>query len=182
MTSRKADLAIKSRLQIDFHGSEQPHEALLNLREDTEAVNAYIKRFELPGRLTADGSTLVTFRPMGAGMVKLVRDYLRKAWTGEEEALQWAQERLDAERFSVSFKKANLVVEPRSLMGTVCLLVLRDHAAGKTAICANSDCHSPYFIRKRKTQKYCEAGPCTEKAQRDQKREWWTRHRGKGSK
>jgi hypothetical protein len=170
MISTKIAHPIKALLLVPQSGPEQAHVALVNLSDEAEAADAYIKRYESGAK------------PMRRGMVRLVRDSLRKAWSGDKEALQWAQERLDAERFNVTYKRAHLLVEPRSLESTVCLLVLRDRAAGKTAICANPGCHSPYFIKKRKTQKFCEAGPCTEQAQREQKREWWTRHRGKGAK
>jgi hypothetical protein len=170
MTSKKIAHPIKALLLLPDSGPEQPHVALVNLPDEGEAMDAYSNRYEFSGK------------PMRRGMVRLVRDSLRKAWAGDKEALQWAQGRLDVERFNVTYKMEHLLVEPRSLVSTVCLLVLRDRAAGKTAICANPDCHSPYFIKKRKTQKYCESGPCTEKAQRDQKRDWWTRHRGKGAK
>ena len=173
MTSKKIAHPIKALLLVPHSGPEQPHVALVNLRDEAEAVDAYIKRYEfgVPAR-----------HRMGRGMVRIVRDALRKAWSGDKEGVRWAQERLDAEHVNLAFKIAGFVVEPRSLMGAVCLLVLRDTAAGKTAICANPDCQSPYFIRKRTTQKFCEAGPCTAEAQREQKREWWTRHRGKGAK
>jgi predicted RNA-binding Zn ribbon-like protein len=170
MISRKIAHPIKALLLVPHSGAEQAHVALVNLPGEAEAVDAYINRHEFGGK------------PMQRGMVRLVRDSLRKAWSGDKEALQWAQGRLDAGRFNVTYKMAHLLVEPTSLMGMVCLLVLRDHAAGKTAVCANPGCHTPYFIQKRKTQKFCESGPCTEQAQREQKREWWNRHRGKGAK
>lgn len=41
--------------------------------------------------------------------------------------------------------------------------------------CANADCPAPYFIAKRKSQKYC-TDACSAPAQREFKRRWWADH------
>lgn len=43
------------------------------------------------------------------------------------------------------------------------------------ACCANKDCRHPYFLRERKTQRYC-SEDCAEPAQRESKLRWWTEH------
>ena len=35
------------------------------------------------------------------------------------------------------------------------LLFLRDYSAGRTRVCSNPDCSSPYFLQQRRGQKYC---------------------------
>jgi len=87
-----------------------------------------------------------------------------------EEIQGWVKTYMNT---SLAFTSGRIEMTPKDLLGTIFLLFLRDHAAGKTAICANPDCHSPYFIRKRRTQKYCESGPCTEFAQRHYALNWW---------
>jgi hypothetical protein len=59
----------------------------------------------------------------------------------------------------------------------ILMLFLRDHAAGKTAICANPDCPAPYFLKSRRTQKICEAGECVAWAQRNYSLKWWRENR-----
>lgn len=59
----------------------------------------------------------------------------------------------------------------------ICILILRDHAAGKTAICANPECSAPFFVKSRKTQKICELGECVIWAQRKHALKWWHDHR-----
>ncbi len=64
----------------------------------------------------------------------------------------------------------------------ILMLFLRDHAEGKTAICANPDCPAPYFLKSRKTQKICEAGGCVTWAQRNYALKWWRENESKASK
>lgn len=52
------------------------------------------------------------------------------------------------------------------------------HYAGNLKICQNPDCETPYFISKRKDQKYC-SGQCAAPAKREAKRRWWRTHRSK---
>lgn len=64
----------------------------------------------------------------------------------------------------------------------ICLLFGRDHAAGRTAICANPDCPAPYFLKSRKTQKFCEAGECVAWAQSNYALKWWRENESKAAK
>ncbi len=41
--------------------------------------------------------------------------------------------------------------------------------------CANPDCLAPYFLAKRRTQRYC-SDACSKPAQQRFKREWWAEH------
>jgi len=40
-------------------------------------------------------------------------------------------------------------------------------------ICGNPECPTPYFLARRKDQKYCERGDCTSYAQRQYALKWW---------
>jgi hypothetical protein len=180
MTS-SADLTIKTRLRMAYSGPEQPHEAFANLRDEPEALEAFSRRYG-PRKEQFMYGSFHSLAPRYAKQVYSLRYDFRRAWRGEQDALEWVRNTLKAESFTFSTHQRQIVMEPKSLLGTIFLLFLRDYAAGKTAICANPDCHSPYFIRKRRTQKYCTSGPCTEQAQREQKRLWWERNHGKGTK
>jgi len=41
--------------------------------------------------------------------------------------------------------------------------------------CANPECPAPYFLAKRRSQKYCSDG-CSKPAQKEFKRRWWDEH------
>jgi hypothetical protein len=57
----------------------------------------------------------------------------------------------------------------------ICFLFLQDFVAGRVGFCGNPDCPAPYFRKKRRTQKYCEQGPCVQYAQRQYSLDWWNR-------
>jgi hypothetical protein len=104
------------------------------------------------------------------------QDSLRKAWAGDGEAVNeveaQAQVALKA-RPSVRARSVELIMD--DLWSLICLLFLMDHAAGKTGVCGNPECPAPYFLRKRKDQKYCERGKCSAYAQRRYALGWWER-------
>ncbi len=47
--------------------------------------------------------------------------------------------------------------------------------AGRTKVCGNSACETPYFIAARKSQRYCNE-KCANVFQQRAKREWWRQH------
>lgn len=47
--------------------------------------------------------------------------------------------------------------------------------------CSNPDCTNPYFIAKRKSQKFCEQGPCTRYAQNQYAKKWWRENKRRES-
>src|ERR1051326_3749852 len=172
MVSRdRNESKLNAVLRVSSKDGEQPHEAFVNLRNEPEALEAFTKRW---GRLQRP-----TFE--NANFKYLWLEHLRAAWRDEPEGIEWVQAILGSEFFTFNATKGRLSMEPKELLGTICILFLRDYSMGRTALCANPDCHSPYFIKKRKTQKFCEAGPCTEQAQREQKREWWRKHYGRAA-
>jgi hypothetical protein len=162
---------------------EQPHEALANLRGEEKSVKALVARW---GELLASGKAKSLNLQVRHGQAGLLGDYLapelelqqrlRDAWRGDEAALQYIRNSVtDHMATTWEFRRGRIEVAADDLWSTVCILFLCDHAVHKTAICANPDCQSPYFIKKRATQKYCESGPCTEYAQRQYALKWWNR-------
>jgi hypothetical protein len=105
------------------------------------------------------------------------------AWeTGNEKALAELEEQAcKGLRFRVS-STGGLEIPAADLWTLICLLFLRDQAAGKTAKCVNPGCPAPYFLKNRKTQKICEAGDCVTWAQRRYARKWWRENRGNDPK
>ena len=184
MASSRKGRKIELFLMAGEHsGGEQPHEALANLRSEENAVKAFKAHW---GELLASGKAKSLNLRARLGQPGLLVDYvgpetelqqrLRDAWRDDESALRYINYSIAGHMKTVwEFRKGHIEVAVDDLWSTICILFLRDHAAHKTAICANPDCKSPYFIRKRKTQKYCESGPCTEYAQRRYALKWWNR-------
>jgi hypothetical protein len=50
-------------------------------------------------------------------------------------------------------------------------------SASKLRCCHNPDCPAPYFVARRRSQKYCSAD-CTLPTLREQKRRWWRKNGG----
>lgn len=48
-------------------------------------------------------------------------------------------------------------------------------SADRSRYCANADCPAPYFLAKRRSQKYC-SDACSRPAQKEFKRRWWDEH------
>src|SRR5206468_12985559 len=79
-----------------------------------------------------------------------------------------------------SFELGRLVVDARNLPAQLAQAVLENRDYMR--VCANPDCAVPYFLAKRSTQKYCEAGVCVHEASKEYKRKWWRETRGATAK
>jgi hypothetical protein len=174
---------------------EPPHEAFANMQDSPVAGWAFYDRW---GALYDESlvtpeqaaSARADQLPCPYGGLEL-RDNLRSAWRGDERALAFIERSAGAYmKFSWVFRAGRAELVAEDLWSAICVLFLRDRAAHKTAICENPDCPNPHFIRKRKTQKFCEAGPCVEYGARLRANKWWQahgtewrdRHRKKSSK
>jgi hypothetical protein len=58
------------------------------------------------------------------------------------------------------------------------LYFLQDRLRGLTKHCGNPDCPAPYFIAKKRWQRYC-SEECAGPAARESKRQWWRQNRAK---
>lgn len=103
------------------------------------------------------------------------QNMLRQAWSWDFEDLASFTENLSGDDFKVTLRNAGLVISTDSLEEFIELLFILDAKKNKTGSCANPHCVAPYFIKKRKTQKYCEAGPCVSYAQRQAALRWWNK-------
>ena len=156
---------------------EQPHEALANMGDDDAASKAFVARW---GPLWEE-KMVKGIEPILTGeelqkVWRVERDQLRAAWRGDKKELAELGEKGMGSFFRWRFTGKRAELLPNDLWAALVGLFLRDHAAGRTAICANPNCPNPYFIRKRKTQKYCDAGPCVEYGARLRANLWWARH------
>jgi hypothetical protein len=109
---------------------------------------------------------------------------LKYAWkSGDRRALEEiAKFTATSLQAQVDITAGTVVIKVANAWTMICMLVLRDHAAGKTAVCANPECPAPYFLKSRKTQRICEAGECVAWAQRNYALKWWRENESKASK
>jgi hypothetical protein len=150
-------------LAVKAASKQPPHEAFANLQDSEDAVRAFRREWGPISKL-----------PMVDAGILDWRDTLRKAWEGNADALDTIQRWNNLYMMtSLKFDNGRIVMESEHLLGTIHLLFLRDHLAGKAAICGNPDCAQRYFVKRRGTQRFCEARGCSEYAQREYARKWW---------
>lgn len=70
-----------------------------------------------------------------------------------------------------------LVLDPRSFPAQLVVAILENWQ--RFAVCANPECIAPFFLSKRRTQKFCERGECTRYAQNQYALSWWKENRGR---
>ena len=148
---------------------EYLHGAFANFRDEPEAVAAFVRRW---GPIVAPGLG----DEHDLKVTRAFRDGLRAAWAGNKDAVARVQKNVANLRATITVTGARVEIVPAEQWLTAYLLFIQDQHAGKTAVCANPDCVAPYFIRKRRTQKFCEAGPCVGYGARQRSNKWWHTH------
>jgi hypothetical protein len=163
--------------------SEPPHIAFANLRaEDPKAAEAFTKRYGVLSRLykDADDPDGQKFTIDSATFIEM-QDRLRQAWPdkdGVDDVAAWMEFEGEVEEgfdTDVVVSGGFVHLRPRDLWASICFLYLWDSQARRLGFCANPECPATYFRKKRKTQKYCEQGPCVQYAQRQYSLDWWNR-------
>jgi hypothetical protein len=150
-------------------GSEPPHEALVNLRDD--AFHSFTKKW---GRFLPEGAydALSGSDLADVSLITGYRDLLRKAWNEDKAALKAVRDDLYHAFVNIRINE-RIELEIADLRNEICLLFLQDHLAGKTGFCGNPKCENPYFIKKKVTQKFCDVRACVTYAQRQYALRWW---------
>jgi hypothetical protein len=175
MVKRKdADLSSSNKITVFLRAgknsgvtqSAQPHEEFANLKDDDQSIEQFTRRW---GKLTGDERPMIDAAPIAW------QDMLRKAWQGDSAALKevqsWGTRYMVA---SLSFSDGRLEMESKYLIGSIFILFLRDHLAGKTAVCENENCEGQrFFIKAKATQKFCGHPKCTAFAQKQYALKWW---------
>ena len=172
-------------VRIAWKEGEQAHVALANLQQNYKSWKQFERRWgnllpsaieEPPAPLLDDASNEYMFNEFHGGVDYTFRDSLRKAWKGDLHSLQYLQDQVAVYMHpGWKFERDRIRVFPENLWSVVCITFLQDHAAGRTGVCGNPNCPAPYFIKQRRTQKFCEAGPCVAYAQRLYALSWWNR-------
>lgn len=66
-------------------------------------------------------------------------------------------------------------VEPNFMVFPLALAIAAGEWMPKMVVCANPECPSPYFLKSRKTQRFCDRPACIACGQREHKLNWWRR-------
>jgi|SRR5215469_8981493 len=112
-----------------------------------------------------------------------MQSLLRQAWEGEGLAVELVQsgqrhaqqEAYGPPRLTVVPSAKGIRLHAKDLWSFIRIAFLLDYGRGITKVCGNPDCPVPYFLAKRKDQKFCERGGCTAYAQRKYALGWWKR-------
>jgi hypothetical protein len=159
---------------------EPPHIAFANLlAEDPKAAQSFTRRYGVLSRVYMDRDDPDGRRFMiDSATFIATQDRLRQAWPGENSAHIPALVDIEGE-VEESFDTDVVVgggfvhLRPKHLWASICFLFLWDSDAEKLGFCGNPDCPAPYFRKKRRTQKYCEAGFCADFARRKHALHYW---------
>lgn len=110
------------------------------------------------------------------------RMWLQKAWKGDDRDVRfalasWAKiaTRNNTESWVFSATPP-YSVRPNYKIFALSLAVGVTELLPKMAVCANPDCTQPYFLKGRKTQRFCDRLACAAYGQREHKRNWWNQH------
>ena len=81
---------------------------------------------------------------------------LCRAWRQDKEAMEEVEVQVEhALDARTSIKLGGVELTTENLWSFICVLFLRDYLAGKARICESPDCANPYFLEKRRGQKFC---------------------------
>ena len=138
------------------------------------AMQAFVRKYGVLRRSAEDEET--TAFVVDAADFTDAQDVLRKAWAGDSGSIAEIEVQVKyALEAQPSVKAGGIELTTENLWSFICILFLLDRKAGKTGVCANPECPAPYFVRRRKDQKYCERGSCSAYAQRQYALGWWER-------
>jgi hypothetical protein len=166
---------------------------LVNLRDDPVAEKRFEERFRpmLPVRGWEPGRVALVKGRRGAheGFEQnaplqehrwRLREKLRLVWNqSDARTRRWRIERLKHEALTQLDRRFlapdafNLTLP--SLTPFERVLEHLGRCADRLRICGNEECPAPYFIARRRSQKYC-SDDCSAPSQRELKRRWWDEH------
>jgi len=148
-------------LQLGAPGSEMPHVAFANLRldpPDLKAVDHFRHQcLRWPGLLIPEENLDNLDFGEYLEVVLPLQEWLRSAWKDDDPiALEYLKEAGAGEmQAKWEFRKGRIELTSKYLWNAICVLFLRDYGQRLTAVCAKPDCPAPFFIKARRSQKFC---------------------------
>lgn len=110
-------------------------------------------------------------------LLHFLRSMVQSIWIApnvrEREFRAWTFHKLFLDKGAIRFLAAPGVfdhVAPPSPFEQSLLYLLK--AVDRARYCGNPDCVAPYFLAKRRSQKYC-SDACSQPAQKEFKKQWW---------
>jgi hypothetical protein len=107
------------------------------------------------------------------------REVLRRAWRGDPAAAHRIEAIAQVSARILVTKNGQFELIIDNLLGMASILFLRGFSTGRLGICANPHCPSPFFVRSRGTQKFCDMPVCMVYSHRISANNYWARHREK---
>ncbi len=110
---------------------------------------------------------------------------LRQAWLGCDINIGVIGAEASQGFEILPFHHEGVVLGTHNLWNFICFMFMYDYRAGNIGVCACPDCVTPYFLKRRRTQKFCESGPCVAWAASQYTLKWWRekgRKRSKGKR
>jgi hypothetical protein len=152
-----------------------PTVALANLGTSPQAVASFVRKYGTltitdytamivtdSGNKQSDGELLEAEAGANAyvnsGVVNAAQNILCLAWRGDRVALGKIEEGASQTSLRVIpslVRDPEMVLEATDLWQFICCTFAIDYIEGRTSVCANADCSTPYYVKKRKDQQYC---------------------------
>jgi hypothetical protein len=159
---------------------------LSDQREDESATRLFRRHEQVLKALEWKGDTE---HPLNPYEIYTLRLHLRKAWDApDRRTREWHifQLRRKFSEWSLSLSLDGDLSKPMVWFEQVPPLTPLEatmyhfqNVADLAKHCGNSDCPAPYFIAIKRWQKYC-SEKCSGPGERESKRNWWRKNRGKG--
>lgn len=113
------------------------------------------------------------------------RDDLRKIWSGDHETTEralnrWIQQAKEQDPWRAvpwsEHGRRYCSVVPNHDIFPLELALGVSELQPQMAVCENPKCPNRYFLKARKTQRFCDSPACAAYGQREHKRKWWSEH------
>jgi hypothetical protein len=184
-------ICLLGREMVPDHGESFLAE-LANLKQtDSEAISRFLKKypkFVIPPQMESGKALLASGSPAATLGLTKVNDSLPRAMFNIQHLLRSAWKRPTPFEREVSLELTKYTVcaslvkgfsaqqQIWQVFGNIFIaLMAATRLADRFRYCENPNCPAPYFIAKRRTEKYC-AEVCANVAQRKQKKAWWSEH------
>lgn len=130
------------------------------------------RRLGLSERVIAHAKAIADAQPNPA---LWKRDVLRRIWRSDEDANDYVKlllysSEMSPHRVEFNWKRGEIVYQPQDNFERAVYALFRN--SGLAKVCENADCPAPYFIARRRTQRYC-GEDCALVFQKQWKKNWW---------
>jgi hypothetical protein len=153
--------------------------ALANLQDGSHEI--FSKQFQ--GDYEAED--LKSFTVPAGFRIYQYRDSLRKIWEGDHQATanlvsDWVKQANKRAPYRTEVhtntREQTVFVLPNYSILPLSLALGVSNLWPKMAVCGNPKCPNRYFLKGRRTQRFCDRPACAAYGQREHKRIWWNKY------